>query len=733
MQVLEVPTPVLGCGMILVRNYFSLISAGTESSTVNAARKSLIGKAKERPQQVKQVLDVLVQQGPVQTYRAVMKKLDAWSPLGYSCAGEVISVASDISDFSIGDFVACGGLTAAHAEVVAVPVNLCVKLDIREKINVKGERLKNIDEHLKAAAFNTLGAIAMQGVRQADLRLGESCAVIGLGLIGQLSALLLMAGGIRVIGIDVDEQVVHIAGQHCADLAIARDTAGIDEQVASFTGGLGADAVIITAGTDSLDPVNFAGQICRKKGKVVIVGNVPTGFDRDPYYYRKELDLRMSCSYGPGRYDSAYEEKGMDYPAAYVRWTEKRNMEAFQELIHSGKIKLDYLTTHEFNLEEAPQAYDIILQKKEHYLGILIRYDTQKPIESGRVKIRPSDAAGKVGIAFIGAGSYAQSHLLPNLHKSKDVSLIGVMTSSGTSSRSVTERFGFEFCTSDVKDILGESRKEGLDSRLRGNANIKGSNSKGINTVFIATRHDSHAGYVLKALETGKHVFVEKPLCLTEDELESIRFAYQNNAQHLMVGFNRRFSPLTVMLKEKFGDGPMSMICRVNAGKIPQDSWIQDMATGGGRIIGEACHFIDLLTFINGSLPISVYAQALPDPHHLNDTITVTLTYSNGSIGTISYFSNGPKSLPKEYIEIYSAGSAGIIRDFKEIEITGAQKTIRKKLWSQDKGQKRMVQSFIEAILQGGTTPIAFDDIYMVTLTTFKILESLRTGQSVKI
>jgi len=608
-----------------------------------------------------------------------------------------------------------------------------VKLNVSEKLKVKSERFESLDKHLKAAAFNTLGAIAMQGVRQADLHLGESCVVIGLGLIGQLTALLLKAGGIRVIGIDVDEQVVRIAGEHCVDLAVARNDARIEERVASFTGGLGVDAVIITAGTDSLDPVNFAGQICRKKGRVVIVGNVPTGFDRDPYYYRKELDLRMSCSYGPGRYDPVYEEKGMDYPAAYVRWTEKRNMEAFQELIHSGKINLDYLTTHEFNLEEAPQAYDMILQKKEPYLGILIRYDTQRTIESGRVKIRSAEAAGKVGIAFIGAGSYAQSHLLPNLHKSKDISLLGVMTSSGTSSRSVAERFGFEFCTSDVKDILGESRKEGLDSRLRGNDNIKGGDGKGINTVFIATRHDSHAGYVLKALETGKHVFVEKPLCLTEDELESIRVAYQNNTQHLMVGFNRRFSPLTAMMKEKFGNGPMSMICRVNAGKIPQDSWIQDMETGGGRIIGEACHFIDLLTFINGSLPISVYAQALPDPYHLNDTLTITLTYSNGSIGTISYFSNGPKSLPKEYIEIYSAGSAGIIRDFKEIEITGAQKTIRKKLWSQDKGQKRMVQSFIEAILQGGTSPIVFDDIYMVTLTTFKILESLRTGQSVKI
>lgn len=746
MQVLEVPTPVLDQGMILIRNHFSLISAGTESSTVTAARKSLLGKAKERPQQVKQVLDVLIQQGPVQTYRAVMKKLDAWVPLGYSCAGEVIGVASNVSDFTIGDLVACGGLTAAHAEIVAVPVNLCVNLKRlttagkrrmaktegkRQQATGKSEEESKVDElFMKRASYNTLGAIALQGIRQADLRLGEVCAVIGLGLIGQLTGLLLKAGGIRVVGIDVNEQTVCIARQHFAELALARDTEGIDERIAAFTGGLGADAVIITAGTDSLDPINFAGQICRKKGKVIIVGNVPTGFNRDPYYYRKELDLRMSCSYGPGRYDSVYEEKGVDYPAAYVRWTEKRNMEAFQELTHSGKINLDYLMTHEFNLKEAPQAYDMILQKKKSYLGILIQYNTEKKIESRCVTIRPAEAACKVGIAFIGAGNYAQSHLLPNLHKSKDVSLIGVMTSSGTSSRSVAERFGFGFCTSDVKDIIGNGKKEGLDSRL---------NDKGINTVFIATRHDSHADYVLKALAAGKHVFVEKPLCIKEGQLREIKNAYSSLANSdsstplLMVGFNRRFSPLTEMLKEKMNNDAMSMICRVNAGRIPPDSWIQDMKTGGGRIIGEVCHFVDLLAFINGSLPISVYAQALPDPHHLNDTLTISMTYSNGSIGTISYFSNGPKGLPKEYMEIYCAGTTAIMRDFKEVEIYGVERPIRKRLWSQDKGQKKMVQSFTEAILCGQASPIAFEEIYTTTLTTFKILESLRTGQRVKI
>lgn len=752
MQVLEVPMPVLGAGMVLVRNYYSLISAGTESSTVNAARKSLIGKAKERPQQVKQVIDVLAQQGPVQTYRAVMKKLDAWSSLGYSCSGEVIGVASDVSEFLIGDSVACGGLTAAHAEVVAVPVNLCVKLPVKD-INIKGEKIEDVNKHLKLAAFNTLGAIAMQGVRQADLRLGESCAVIGLGLVGQLTALLLKAGGIRVVGIDVDDKVVGIAAKHCEELAIARNEAGIEEKIISFAGGYGVDAVIITAGTDSLDPINFAGQICRKKGRVVVVGNVPTGFDREPHYYRKELELRMSCSYGPGRYDPEYEEKGMDYPAAYVRWTEKRNMEAFQALIASGKINLDYLITHEFSLNEAPQAYDMILQKNETYLGILIRYDTQKSIATGRVDIKPAEAVGKIGIAFIGAGSYAQSHLLPNLKGLKDVSLIGVMTSSGTSSRSVAERFGFEFCTADVKDILGDRALRPLDTGLaqgdmvrqahhdknglahvdKNSVMLSSSKHDAINTVFIATRHNSHADYVLKALAAGKHVFVEKPLCLTESELESIRLAYQNNSQHLMVGFNRRFSPHTVLLKEKVGNGPMSMICRINAGKIPQDSWIQDMKIGGGRIIGEVCHFVDLLTFVNGSLPVSVYAQALPDPHYLNDTLSITLGFSNGSIGTISYFSNGPKNVPKEYIEVFSAGAAGIIRDFKEIEIYSGQNVIRKKSWSQNKGQKVMVAEFIEAVLKGQPTPIPFEEIYTVTLATFKILESLKIGQSIKI
>lgn len=482
MQVLEVPAPALQPGQVLVRNRYSLISAGTDTSTVRAARSSLIEKAKARPQQARQVMDVIRSQGLTQAYRAVMKKLDAYSALGYSCVGEVVGVGEGVTEFSVGDRVACGGLSASHAEIIAAPVNLCVRL--------------HDDADLKQAAYNTLGAIALQGVRQADLRLGETCAVIGLGLLGQLSSLLLRASGVRVIGIDIDPAMVKIAGKNCTDLALERNAAGVEDRIVQFTKGIGCDAVIITAATNTLDPINFAGAIARKRGTIVIVGAVPTGFDRDPYYYRKELQVRMSCSYGPGRYDPQYEEKGNDYPAAYVRWTEKRNMEAFQEFLHSRKTDVSYLTTHVFKLDEAPAAYDLMMSKSEPMIGILIEYDVNRPVLNNKIMISRDHGSGLQAkgalIGFVGAGSYAQSHLLPNIDQNGRVKFVGVMTATGTGSRSAGERFGFEFCSCDEREII---------------------NNPGINTVFIATRHDSHADYVLKALKAGKHVFLEKPLC----------------------------------------------------------------------------------------------------------------------------------------------------------------------------------------------------------------------------
>ncbi|RJR20356.1 MAG: oxidoreductase [Desulfobacteraceae bacterium] len=703
MTVLEAPMPSLAAGKLLVQNLYSLVSAGTEGSTVKTARSSLIEKARQRPQQVKQVLDVLRQQGPAQTYRTVMKKLDAYSPLGYSCVGQVLGIGVGVQGFQVGDWVACGGLTACHAEIVSVPENLCLRL--------------HPDTDLKQAAYNTLGAIAMQGVRQADLRLGEKCAVIGLGLLGQLTCLLLRAAGIRVCGIDIDPYAVETAGKHCTDLALLRSSEGIEGIIHEFTGGLGCDAVIITAATDSLDPINFAGAIARKRGTIVVVGAVPTGFDREPHYYKKELQIRMSCSYGPGRYDPQYEEKGIDYPPAYVRWTEKRNMETFQELIYTKKIDVSYLTTHIFKLEDAPKAYDLLLSRSEPFIGILIEYDTSKALRKEKIQLKSSfTGAGPsaINIGFIGAGSYAQSHLLPNIPKDKNVVLKGVMTATGTGSRSVGERFGFEFCTGDEKDIIENPE---------------------INTVFIATRHDSHAGYVLKALKAGKNVFVEKPLCLTETELNEIAGIYselsskQKPFPMLMVGYNRRFSPFAQEVAKVFPSGPLAMIYRINAGAIPPDSWIQDQDLGGGRIIGEVCHFVDLLTFSNGSLPKTVFAQAMDAPGQLQDVVNVLLYYENGSIGTISYLANGDKSLPKERVEVYGHGVTAIIDDFKSLIIYSKGKKKEKKLLSQDKGQKSEVKAFLEALSSGKGPPIPYDQLFNSSLVTFKILESLRSGK----
>lgn len=694
MVIQDLPYPQLGKGIIIVKNHYSIISGGTEGSTVSAARKSLIGKAKERPQQVKQVLDTLQKQGPVQTYRAVMKKLDAYSPLGYSCAGEVIEVGEGVTEFAIGDLVACAGVGYAnHAEIVAVPVNLCVQL--------------SKDANLKHAAYNTLGAIAMQGVRQADLRLGETCVVIGLGLLGQLACMILKASGVSVIGVDISPSSVELANNNnIVDAAFTRDTPGLEEKIFQATGGVGCDAVVIAAATNSLDPINYAGAIARKNGTVIVLGAVPTGFERDPYWYKKELTLKMACSYGPGRYDLNYEEKGIDYPVAYVRWTENRNMQAFQRLIEKGQIDLGYLTTHEFPFADAPKAFDMVANKTEPYIGIALKYDAQKEVSKKLIKVSEGEPQGKVNISFVGAGSYAQGNLLPNIPDDSQVQRIGVLANNGTTSKRVAEKFKFNFCATEETDIFNEKT----------------------NTVFVATRHDSHAEFVIKALETDKNVFVEKPLCLTLDELETITSLQQAKQKAVMVGFNRRFSPLTTLLKQKVGTGPMAMICRVNSGAIPKDSWIQDLEIGGGRIVGEACHFIDLLTFINGSLPKTVTAMAMPDADGLNDTVNISIQFENGSTGIVAYYANGSKDLPKEYIEVYASGSTAIIEDFKELKVYGKGKPFKKKLINQNKGQAEMVTAFVNGLLSDGKSVIGFNEIYAVTKATFLVLESIKNG-----
>ncbi|MEE8597864.1 MAG: Gfo/Idh/MocA family oxidoreductase, partial [bacterium] len=481
---------------------------------------------------------------------------------------------------------------------------------------------------------------------------------------------------------------------------------GIDAKIQQASYGDGADAVIIAAATPSTDPINFAGVIVRKKGTVVVLGIVPTGFDRDPHWYKKELELKMACSYGPGRYDLNYEEKGIDYPLAYVRWTEKRNMESFQRLIEKGLINLEYLTTHQFDFENAPNAFDLVANKTEPYIGIALKYDADKAVSKNLIAVGDVDAEGKVNISFIGAGSYAQGNLLPNILSHKDVTRIGVLTNTGTTSKRVAEKFKFCFCASKESDVLDEKT----------------------NTLFIATRHDSHAEFVLKGLQADKNIFVEKPLCLTSSELEEITALQQDKSKAVMVGFNRRFSPLTQLLKKKLGAGPMAMIYRVNAGDIPKDTWIQDLEIGGGRIIGEACHFIDLLTHINGSLPKSISAMSMPDANGLNDTVNISIQFENGSIGIVAYYANGAKDLAKEYVEVFASGSTAIINDFKELKVYGKGKPFKKRLINQNKGQKEMVGAFIDGLLKDGSSPIPYEDIYAVSKAAFLTLKSLQNG-----
>lgn len=696
MEVSEVPVPALTRGRVLVRNHYSVISAGTEGGKVSVARKGYIGKALDKPAQVKQVVDAVRSEGIASTYRRVMNKLDALSPLGYSASGVVEAVGEGVAGLRVGDRVASGGEGANHAEFSSVPENLVVKVP---------------DEVvLRDAAYATIGAVAMQGTRQADLRLGESCAVIGLGLLGQLTVQILKASGVRVAGIDIDPDMVALAGRSGADIAFARGSGDEEKAIVDFADGYGVDAVIITAATSSLDPVELAGRLCRQKGKVVVVGGVPTGFSREPYY-KKELELRMATSYGPGRYDPAYEEKGLDYPIGYVRWTENRNMQAVLRLVADGKIDLGVLTTHEIEFEQAPSAYQMILDESEPYVGIVLKYDPAK--ETGRLagmrKTRPVPAAGaEPGISFIGAGSFAQNFLLPNIEK---VAFVTVATSQGHTSTNVARKWKFERATCDAEEVISDRS----------------------NAVFIATRNDSHGEYVKRCLRAGKSVFVEKPLCINESDLEEIAAIYRETAgARLLVGFNRRFAPLVKSMKREFTDKlPKSINYRINAGAVPADHWSQDPAVGGGRIVAEVCHFVDLAMYLAGSLPQCVSAAAMSDPRGLLDTLNANILFRDGSVANVSYFANGSGALKKERVEVFSSGKTAVLDDFNRLEIfTSARRTIRAR--GRDKGHAREVREFIDSVRRGGPAPIPFEEIYYTTKMCFDIIKSITRHETVR-
>lgn len=693
----DVPLPSISKGMVLVENKFSLISAGTERGTVKVGKANLLGKAKQRPDLVAQVLQNVKKEGIKATLEKVKTKLDSLKALGYSTSGVVTASMDTRNLFQPGDRVACAGQDfASHSEMVSIPQNLVAKIPD----NVSFED----------ASYTTLGAIALQGVRQADPKLGDNVCVIGLGLLGQITSQLLKANGCNVFGIDLSERLVRLAKEISADEAMLRDNLNLLASIADFTNGYGFDSVIITAAAPSNDPIELSAEIARKKGKVIVVGAVKMDIPRDPHFYRKELDLRLSCSYGPGRYDVNYEVNGQDYPYAYVRWTEQRNMEAFLKLISDGAINLKPLTSHIFNIIDAKKAYDIVLGKvQEPSIGILLKYaDTSisKFNSSIRINTHPNS---EINVGFIGAGSFAQSYLIPHVEAS-EASLDTVVTSKGITSKNVAQKFSFNTSSSLVDDIF---------------------KNKAINTVFIATPHNSHAKYVINALKNNKHVFVEKPLAMNEEELEQVETVYKESQNLLLVGFNRRFADVSKTIKASFEGQtePVFVNIRVNAGFIPKEHWTQNPEIGGGRIIGEMCHFIDLMQYFTNSEPVKVYAECINTANEktkADDNISIVVKFKNGSVGNLIYLANGDKSLPKELIEVFGGGIVGRIHDFRYGEIHYKNKST--KIKSPSKGHKQEVAAFIDALSNEKASPISFNSIRLTTLTTFKIIDSLNSG-----
>jgi polar amino acid transport system substrate-binding protein len=697
----DVPRPALRAGGLLVQTVVSAVSAGTEKSKVDLARKTLVGKAMARPDQVKKVVDTLKKEGVRATFNKVRNKLDALSPLGYSAAGRVLAVGEGCEGFSVGDAVACAGAGFAnHAEVIWVPSNLCARIP-------DGVSFED-------ASFSTIGAIALQGVRQAEAQLGETIAVIGLGLIGQLTVQLLRAAGCRVIGVDVDPWKVDLARAHGADLALLRSD-DVTGKSFALTDGRGADAVIITAAAPDNDPVVLAGDLARDRAHVVIVGAVPLDVPRSPYY-EKELDVRLSRSYGPGRYDRAYEEKGVDYPVGYVRWTENRNMQAFLHALAAKQLVLGNLVTHRIPLADAERAYDLVAGEiHERFLGVVLTY----PDETTPVRAIPTPGVrtsrGRANVGFIGAGSFAGGTLIPILKTLPGVSLAKVCTASGLSARDTAIRHGFAASCGEPSEILDDDA---------------------VNVVFIATRHDSHAELAARALARGKAVFVEKPLALTREQLATVMQASEANPA-LTVGFNRRFSPHTEHVRQAFAGcgGALVIDIRVNAGPIPSDSWIHDPTAGGGRLLGEVCHFVDLAQSIAGAAIKRVHCAGigLPDPaSRLRDNVSITLELANGSLATIVYTSKGDMALGKERVEVFGGGISAVIDDFMTTTIVRRGKAERFKT-TQDKGHREELTRFVRMVTAGGPAPIDLAALHTSSLATIAAVEALDVGASIQL
>ena len=702
-EVNEVPVPTLNDKFVLVKNTASVISAGTEKTKIDMGKKNLLQKAKARPDLVKQVFKKIQTEGLKKTLQTVKSRLESPSPLGYSCAGSVVAVGGLVEGIQPGDRVACGGADYAnHAEFVAIPKNLVVKIP------------ENVTD--EEAAFTTVGSIAMQGVRLAEPKLGETFLVLGLGLLGQIAVQLLRANGCNVIATDLDASLIAQAERFGAIGA----TTNIETLCKDLTGGFGVDGVLVCAGTSSNQPIELCGEVTREKGRVVVVGAVNMDIPRDNYF-KKEINVVISRSYGPGRYDPFYEENGNDYPFGYVRFTEQRNMQTFLELVAQQKVDVKSLISHRFSVEQAAEAYQLIAgQKTEPYLGIIMQYAENTALSGKSSRISTTSQAvtkDKLGISLFGAGNYATASLLPLLSDDQDVQFRGLVTASGRTAQGVAKQFGFRFCAGELNELL-ESDTD---------------------AIMVTTRHDTHASSVINAVNANKHVYVEKPIGLTVEELIQIHAAkLKNTKSQIMVGFNRRFAPSTVEVIKHFDSikSPLVVSIRVNAGEIPADHWIQDVHVGGGRLIGEGCHFVDLASALVGSHPKTVNAIASAKANKsamLNDNVLISLAFENGSIANIVYTADGAKSMQKEYVEVFGGGRSAIINDFKEAVLYfGDSKKETKKLIAQDKGQKAMLSSWL-AGLKTGKPAVAYDCLMANSLATILAVESLAAGVSLNV
>jgi predicted dehydrogenase/threonine dehydrogenase-like Zn-dependent dehydrogenase len=691
-MVVDVPCPAPGRGQVLIRSSRTLVSAGTERMLVDFGKAGWIDKVRQQPDKVQMVIDKVRTDGLLPTIAAVRNKLNQPLPMGYCNVGTIIGIGEGVGGLAVGDRVVSNG---RHAEVVTVPANLCVKVP------------EGVED--ESAAFTVLGAIALQGIRLAEPSLGEAVVVTGLGLIGLLAVQLLKAQGCRVLGVDFDPTKLALARSLGAEVVDLRSGADPVAAAQAFSRGRGIDAVLITAATDSNEPVHQAALMCRKRGRIVLVGVAGLELSRADFY-EKELSFQVSCSYGPGRYDVAYEERGQDYPVGFVRWTAQRNFEAVLDMLAAGRLDARPLVSHRFALEDAARAYDIVAGS-EPSLGILLTYgnDGQSPDASllrRTIEFPAKPAAGRAlaSLGFVGAGNYASAVLIPAFRET-GARLLGVASAGGLSSVHAARRFGFELATTDVPALLAND---------------------GIDAVVISTRHDSHCSLVLQAKSAGKHVFVEKPLCLTLDELARIEQAWADPATILMVGFNRRFAPHVRRMRSLLdtAPGPKSFVVTVNAGAVPGSHWTQDEASGGGRLIGECCHFVDLLRYL-AAAGIADFGVA-----HLGtaerDSAVVTLRFEDGSIGSINYFANGSKKFPKERVEVFAAGRVLQLDNFRHLRAYGWPGFSRMSLWRQDKGQRACAEAFVAAVRGDARPPIPLGEILEVSRVSIEIGRSAR-------